>query len=147
MTAVTGLVSAGETSGCHAVGTRLAALLPTVGLMADNAAAASPQQPPGRASRDARAGSPAATPSWRSFAVEAHAGRKIAGWSLGHFDIGADRLRVRLGFPWFLTRSADKDTITNVSVARIVHSVPATHPLDQALTSGPTAAAPPSIAG
>jgi hypothetical protein len=115
--------------------------------MADNAGAASPQQPPGRASRDARAGSPAATPSWRSFAVEAHAGRKIAGWSLGHFDIGADRLRVRLGFPWFLTRSADKDTITNVSVARIVHSVPATHPLDQALTSGPTAAAPPSIAG
>jgi hypothetical protein len=91
--------------------------------MADNAGAPSPQQPPGPASRDARAGSPPATPSWRSFAVEAHAGRKIAGWPLGHFDIGADRLRVRLGFPWFLTRSADKDTITNVSVARIVHSV------------------------
>jgi hypothetical protein len=91
--------------------------------MADNAGAASPQEPPGPAFQDARASSPPATSSWRSFAVEAHAGRKIAGWPLGRFDVGADRLRVRLGFPWFLTRSAGKDTITIVSVARIVPGI------------------------
>jgi hypothetical protein len=102
--------------------------------MADNAGAASPQQPREPASRHARAGSPPATSSWRSFAVEAHAGRKIAGWPLGRFDVGTDRLRVRLGFPWFLTRSADKDAI-------------ASRPLAQTLASGPTAAAPASIAG
>ena len=88
--------------------------------MADNAGTANPQGP---AFLDARAGSPPATPPWRSFAVEAHAGRKIAGWPLGRFDIGADRLRVRLGFPWFTTRSADKDSITIISVARIVPGV------------------------
>ena len=91
--------------------------------MADNAGAASPQQPREPASRVARAGNPPATSSWRSFAVEAHAGRKIAGWPLGRFDVGTDRLRVRLGFPWFLTRSADKDAITTVSVARTVPGV------------------------
>jgi hypothetical protein len=91
--------------------------------MADNAAAASPQGPHGPASRDARAGNPAAASSWRSFAVEAHAGRKIAGWPRGRFEVGADGLQVRLGFPWFVTRSADKDAITNVSVARIVPGV------------------------
>lgn len=63
---------------------------------------------------------PRVAPPRRSFAVEAHAGRKIAAWPLARFDIGADRLRVRLTFPWFLTRSADKDTITAVSVARTV---------------------------
>jgi hypothetical protein len=89
--------------------------------MADNTGPASPQQPRGPAARDAPAGSPPSP--WRSFAVEAHAGRRIAGWPLGRFDIGAGQLRVRLGFPWFLTRSADKDAITNVSVARIVASV------------------------
>jgi len=93
--------------------------VPTVGFVADNAGAASPHGPRGPAFRDARAGNPPAASSWRSFAVEAHAGRKIAGWPLGRFDIGADGLRVRLGFPWFVTRSADKDTITLVSVARI----------------------------
>lgn len=88
--------------------------------MADNAGTANPQGP---AFPDARAGNPPATPPWRSFAVEAHAGRKIAGWPLGRFDIGADRLRVRLGFPWFTTRSAYKDSITIISVARIVPGV------------------------
>lgn len=73
-------------------------------------------------SRDAGAGSPPAA-SWRSFTVEAHAGRKIAGWPLGRFDIGAEGLRVRLLFPWFITRSAGKDTITVVSVARTVTGV------------------------
>ena len=87
--------------------------------MADNAHAASPQGPRDPAFRDARASNPAAAPSWRSFAVEAHAGRKIAGWPLGRFDIGADRLRMRLGFPWFVTRSAGTDTITLILVARI----------------------------
>ncbi len=91
--------------------------------MADNAGAASPQGPRDPSFPDARAGCPPATSSWRSFAVEAHAGRKIAGWPLGRFDVGADRLRVRLGFPWFITRSADKDAITIVSVARIVPGV------------------------
>jgi hypothetical protein len=91
--------------------------------MADNAGAASPQGPRRPAFPDARAGSPPATSPWRSFAVEAHAGRKIAGWPLGRFDLGADQLRVRLGFPWFITRSAGKDAITIVSVARIVPGV------------------------
>jgi hypothetical protein len=91
--------------------------------MADNAGAARPQGPRGPALQGARAGRPPATSSWRSFAVEAHAGRKIAGWPRGRFDVGADRLRIRLGFPWFVTRSADKDAITNVSVARIVPGV------------------------
>ncbi|MGA8460537.1 MAG: hypothetical protein WB800_34430 [Streptosporangiaceae bacterium] len=91
--------------------------------MADNAGPAVPQQPRGPASQDAPAGSPPATSPWRSFAVEAHAGRKVAGWPLGRFDIGPGQLRVRLGFPWFLTRSADNDSITNVSVARIFRSV------------------------
>jgi hypothetical protein len=91
--------------------------------MADNAGAASPQGRRGPAFRNARTGSPPATSSWRSFAVEAHAGRKIAGWPLGRFDVGADRLRVWLGFPWFVTRSAGKDAITIVSVARIVPGV------------------------
>ncbi len=82
--------------------------------MADNAGAAKPQGP---------GGSPPATSSWRSFAVEARAGRKIAGWPLGRFDVGADRLRIRLGFPWFMAQSADKDAITSVSVARVVPGV------------------------
>jgi len=101
----------------------LAALVPTVGFVADNAGAASPHEPRGPAFQDARAGNPPAASSWRSFAVEAHAGRKIAGWPRGRFDIGADGLRVRLGFPWFVTRSADKDAITLVSVARTVTGI------------------------
>ena len=91
--------------------------------MAHNADAASPRGPRDPVFPDARAGSPPATSPSRSFAVEAHAGRKITGWPLGRFDVGADRLRVRLGFPWFTTRSADKDAITIVSVARIVPGI------------------------
>jgi hypothetical protein len=87
--------------------------------MADNGST-TPAGPPGPAVPGRDAEHPPAVPSRRSFAVEAHAGRKIAGWPLGRFDIGADRLRVRLTFPWFLTRSADRDTITVVSVARTV---------------------------
>jgi hypothetical protein len=91
--------------------------------MADNAGSASPHRPRGPAFRDASAENPAATPPWRSFAVEAHAGRKIAGWPLGRFDIGAQGLRVRLPFPWFITRSAGKDAITVVSVTRTVTGI------------------------
>jgi hypothetical protein len=68
-------------------------------------------------------GDPVATPPGRSFAVEAHAGRKIAGWPLGRLCIGADGLRVRLGFPWFVTRSAGKNAITTVRVTRIFPGV------------------------
>ena len=100
----------------------LAALAVTLTLMADNASAASPQGPAGPASRDTDAGSPAAA-SWLSFAVEAYAGRKIAGWPLGRFDIGAEGLRVRLGFPWFAARSAGQDAITSVSVTRNFGSI------------------------
>jgi hypothetical protein len=91
--------------------------------MADNAGSASPQAPRGPAFRDARAENPAAASSWRSFAVEAHAGRKIAGWPLGRFDVGAEGLRVRLGFPWFVARSAGQDAVTSVSVTRVVTGV------------------------
>jgi hypothetical protein len=101
----------------------LAALLPTLGSMADNAGSASPQGPHSPAFRDARAVNAAAASPWRSFAVEAHAGRKIAGWPLGRFDVGAEGLRVRLGFPWFVTRSAGKDAVTSVSVTRVVAGV------------------------
>jgi hypothetical protein len=87
--------------------------------MADNGSTSSPG-PPGPAFPGAATEHPPAAPPRRSFAVEAHAGRKIAGWPLGRFDIGADGLRVRLPFPWFVTRSAAKDTITGVSVARTV---------------------------
>lgn len=88
--------------------------------MAGNAGSRSPQGPFGPAFRDAGAENPPAAPAWRSFAVEAHIGRKIAGWPLGRFDVRTDGLRVRLLFPWFVTRSAGKDTITCVSVARTV---------------------------
>jgi hypothetical protein len=50
--------------------------------------------------------------------VEAWAGRKISGWPFGRFDVGRDGLRVRLGFPWFVSRSAGQDTITAVTVSR-----------------------------
>jgi hypothetical protein len=82
-----------------------------------------PQGPRGPAFRDARAENPAAAPSWRSFTVEAHAGKKIAGWPLGRFDVGVQGLRVRLGFPWFVTRSAGQDAITSVSLTRVVPGV------------------------
>ena len=87
--------------------------------MADNGST-TPAGPTGPAFADADGDPPLVAPSRRSFAVEACSGRKIAGWPLGRFDIGADGLQARLTFPWFLTRSADKDTITVVSVARTV---------------------------
>jgi hypothetical protein len=87
--------------------------------MADNAGPASPHEPAGPAPRDAGHADPATT-SWRSFAVEAYIGRKAAGWPLARFDVGAQILQVRLLFPWFVTRSAGRDTITFVSVARHV---------------------------
>jgi hypothetical protein len=79
--------------------------------MAENAGSASPQGPRRPAFRDARAENPGAASSWRSLAVEACAGTKIASWPLGRFDVGAEGLRVRLGFSWFVTRSAGKDAI------------------------------------
>ena len=91
--------------------------------MTDDLGSASPRGPRGLDFRNADAGDPAATSSWRPFAAEAYAGRKIAGWPLGRFDVGADGLRVRLLFPWFVTRSASKDAITSVSAARTVPGV------------------------
>jgi aminopeptidase N len=48
--------------------------------MTDDAGSRCPPGPPGPACGDAAAGSHAAGSPLRSFAVEAHAGRKIAGW-------------------------------------------------------------------
>jgi hypothetical protein len=86
--------------------------------MADTAGSRRPPGATGPAFRDASAEGPPAAPSWRSFAVEAYVGRKTAGWPLGRFGVRAEGLRVRVGFPWFITRSTGKDTITVVSVAR-----------------------------
>jgi hypothetical protein len=61
-----------------------------------------------------------AAPARRSFAVEAHAGRKIAAWPLGRLYAGPDGVRVRLPFPWFITRSAGKEAITSITVARTI---------------------------
>ena|SRR5215471_16293659 len=77
--------------------------------MADNAGSRRLPGKPGRVSRDGH-----------SFAVEAWVGRKVTGWPLGRFDIETDGLRVRLSFPWFIARSADKDTITSVSVRKSI---------------------------
>jgi hypothetical protein len=58
------------------------------------------------------------TRSSRSFAVEAHVGRMAAGWPFARFAIGPPGLRVRLVFPCFAVRSADKAMITAISVRR-----------------------------
>ena len=42
---------------------------------------------------------------------------------MGRFDVGAEGLRVRLGFPWFVTRSAGQDAVTSVLVTRVVTGV------------------------
>lgn len=94
------------------------AMLLLLASMTDNAGSGCPPS-----FRDAGAGSLAAAPSWRSFGVEAYAGRKIAGWPLGRLDIAPEGLRVRLLFPWFMTRSAARDMITVVSVTRTVAGV------------------------
>lgn len=39
---------------------------------------------------------------------------------MGRLDLGADDLQIRLPFPWFVTRSAAKGTITLVTVDRTV---------------------------
>jgi hypothetical protein len=88
----------------------------------DYADSASPHAPRGQASPDASPGNPAGA-SWRSFAVEAHDGRKIAGRPLGRLDVGAEELLVRLGFPWFITRSAGRDAIASVLVTTIFTGV------------------------
>jgi hypothetical protein len=44
-------------------------------------------------------------------------GRRAAGWPFARIGIGPYGLRVRLGFPWFITRSAAKQNITAVSVS------------------------------
>jgi hypothetical protein len=91
--------------------------------MTDDPGSASPRGPRGPDSRDADIGDPAAASPWRSFAVEAYVGRKISGWPLGRFDVGADGLRVRLPFPWFVTRSAGRDAIASISAARTVSGI------------------------
>lgn len=53
---------------------------------------------------------------WRSFAVEAVIGRKMAGWPFSRIDIATAGLKVRVRFPWFVERSALRETITLISV-------------------------------
>ena len=55
---------------------------------------------------------------FRSFAVEAWAGRRACGWPLSRFDISSRELRVRLSFPWFTTRSQQASAIQAVHVTR-----------------------------
>jgi hypothetical protein len=55
---------------------------------------------------------------FRSFAVEAWAGRRAGGWPLSRFDISSRELRVRLSFPWFTTRSEQASAIHAVDVTR-----------------------------
>ena len=55
---------------------------------------------------------------FRSFAVEAFAGRRASGWPFSRFDISSRELRVRLSFPWFTTRSQQSGAIRAVVVTR-----------------------------
>jgi hypothetical protein len=55
---------------------------------------------------------------FRSFAVEAFAGRRASGWPFSRFDISSSELRVRLSFPWFTTRSQQATAIRAVVVTR-----------------------------
>jgi len=55
---------------------------------------------------------------FRSFAVEAWAGRRASGWPFSRFDISSRELRVRLSFPWFTTRSQQAAAIQAVQVTR-----------------------------
>jgi hypothetical protein len=54
----------------------------------------------------------------RSFAVEAFVGRRVTGWPFARFDISSSELRVRLSFPWFITRSQQATAIRAVIVTR-----------------------------
>ena len=55
---------------------------------------------------------------FRSFAVEAFAGRRASGWPFSRFDISSRELRVRMSFPWFTTRSQQAAAIRAVVVTR-----------------------------
>jgi hypothetical protein len=55
---------------------------------------------------------------FRSFAVEAWAGRRASGWPFSRFDISSRELRVRLSLPWFTTRSQQAAAIQAVLVTR-----------------------------
>jgi hypothetical protein len=59
-----------------------------------------------------------ASAEFRSFAVEAFAGRRASGWPFCRFDISSRELRVRLSFPWFTTRSQEAAAIRAVVVKR-----------------------------
>lgn len=54
----------------------------------------------------------------RSFAVEAYVGRRTTGWPFARFDVAPARLRVRLPFPWFVSRPAAQTAIRAVAVSR-----------------------------
>jgi hypothetical protein len=54
----------------------------------------------------------------RSFRVEAFIGRRVAGWPFSRFDISSSELRVRLSFPWFISRSQQATAIRAVIVKR-----------------------------
>lgn len=70
----------------------------------------------GRSNGLVNPGALGAPPASRSFAVEAYVGPKVAGWPFARFDVGQVGLQVRVVFPWRAARSADKETITAVSV-------------------------------
>jgi len=53
---------------------------------------------------------------YRSFAVTASIGRRMGGWPFARFDIGQHALRVRLPFPWFTNRTAERGTVTAVTI-------------------------------
>jgi hypothetical protein len=51
--------------------------------------------------------------------VEAHVGRKVAGWPFGRLDIDDEDLTVRSSpLPWIRPRSASKQSIGNISLYR-----------------------------
>ena len=58
------------------------------------------------------------TADFRSFAVEAFVGRRATCWPFARFDISSSELRVRLPFPWFMTRSLQATAIRAVMVTR-----------------------------
>jgi hypothetical protein len=55
---------------------------------------------------------------FRSFAVEAFVGHRASGWPFARFDISVGELRVRLAFPWSITRSQDAAAIRAVVITR-----------------------------
>jgi hypothetical protein len=55
---------------------------------------------------------------FRSFAVEAFAGRRASGWPFSRLHISTRELRVRLSFPWFTSRSQQAAAIRAVVVTR-----------------------------